>query len=89
MLLQLSADRTLNSNALGRQGVSYSPSSIQLNFQPVPGEAARLQNWEWGFRPNEFPRMGVGARERVSFEGSSEKRFSSQLSDKMTPAIST
>ena len=74
MLLQLSADRTLNSKALERQGVSYSPSLIRLNFQPVPDEAARLQDWEWEFCPHEFPRMGAGARERVSFEGSSEKK---------------
>ena len=43
----------------------------------------------WGFCPTEFPYTGAGTRERVLFEGRSERRFSSQLSDKRISTFST
>ena len=46
----------------------------------------------WGFCPTEFPYTqgnSVGTRERVLFEGRSERRFSSQLSDKRISTFST
>ena len=44
---------------------------------------------EWGLYPTEFPYMGAGTRQRVLFEGRSERRFFSQLSEERISAFST